>query len=503
MKNSSDLRKKTVAALFWSFSELFISQGIQIIILVILARLLTPEHFGLIAMVSIFLAIGNSIIDSGFTQALIREPKANQEDYSTVFFFNLFMAVTLVVILFFCAPLIGVFFNNDQLIPILKILSLGLIINSLGIIQRVILIKNVDFKTQMKISIIATALGGVIGISLASLGFGVWSLVVQSLVSQIIQTSLLWGLNKWIPSLVFNFTSLKKLFNFGSKLLISGLIDTFYNNLSSIIIGKFYPANQLGYYTNAVKIRDVIVASTTSALQRVTYPVLSSIQENEAYLSTSFKKIIKTSGFIMFPIMMGLIAVSDSFIPLLFGSKWGESILYFKLLCIAGMLYPLHAINLNILQVKGRSDLFLRLEIIKKVILTILIGASLFFSLGIVGLIGAAIIGSFISLFINAYYSAREISYTTFQQIKDLLPNLLISIFMGGVVYLLAFILPGNKLITLLFQIASGISLYIVITWKLKIQEFFTLYHVSSQILQKNKYIIKNIRRYNPYEGKK
>lgn len=503
MENSNVVKRKTVVGLLWSFLELFLSQGIQFVVIIILARLLAPEHFGLVAMVTVFLALCNSLIDSGFSQALIRETNVSQEDYSTVFFFNLFMAFFLVGILCLFAPFIATFFHYDQLTSILRVLSMGLIINSLGIIQRVILIKNVNFKTQMKISTIAVFCGGLIGIILAIMGFGVWSLVIQSLSSQIMQTVLLWTINKWKPSFVFNIISFKKLFNFGSKLLISGLIDTFYNNISSIIIGRVYPANQLGFYSNAVKIRDIIVTSTTSAIQRVTYPVLSEIQEDEIYLSNSFRKIIKTSGYVMFPIMFGIIAISDSLIPLLLGGKWFESVLYFKLLCIAGLLYPLHAINLNILQVKGRSDLFLKLEIIKKVLLTLLIGGSLYFSLGIIGLIGATIISSFISLFINAYYSAREISYTAFQQIKDLLPSFLIAFIMSTIVYTIGLLSSESMIFILVLQIVCGILLYIVLSLVFKINEFVSIYQIIVQLLKGMYRIFKNLRRYNLDEGEK
>ncbi|MGM7634649.1 lipopolysaccharide biosynthesis protein [Bacillus sp. Hm123] len=484
MSNENQLKRKTIFGLLWSFMDMFMSQGIQFLVLMILARLLTPEHFGVIGMVIIFIAISNTIIDSGFTQALVRETNASQEDYSTVFFFQLLIAIVMCSLLNGLAPLISSFFHEEQLIPILRVLSFGLIIHSLGIIQRIMLTKQINFRTQTKINVLSGVIASVVAISCALLGFGVWSLVAQSLTLQTMQTVLLWFSNKWLPSFVFSFQSFKRLFGFGSKLLISGLIDTIYSQVYAVIIGRMYPASRLGYYTNASKLSDVIVISSTSALQRVTYPVLSSIQEEQERLSLGFQKIIRTSAYLMFPVMIGLMAIADTLIPLIFGDQWFESIIYFKLLCVAGMLYPLHAINLNMLQVKGRSDLFLILEVIKKVLITILIAISLFLSLGIIGLIGAAIVSSYLSFYLNAYFSAREISYSVMDQVKDVFPMLLISISMGGVVYLLGSMLPDEPILKLGVQISTGVILYIAFSRMFKIKELTMIYELIAPMVQ-------------------
>lgn len=485
MVDKNSFKSQTVTGLFWSFIDIFASQGIQFIVLMILARLLLPEDFGVIGLTLIFIAISNTIIDSGFSQALIRKNNVTQKDYSTVFFFNLLMSFILFISLFFIAPFISHFFNEAQLTGILRIVSIGLIINSLGIIQKVILIKKINFRVQSIINAISTIISGIIAIIFSMQGFGVWSLVFQNLSLQIIQSLLLWIINRWTPSFLFDIVSFKKMYGFGSKLLLSNLIDTLYNNLFSILIGRLYPASQLGFYTNAVKLRDVVTNSTTSALQRVTYPVLSNLQANLTQLKDGYITIIRTSSFMMFPIMTGLIAISDTLIPLLFGEKWIESILYFKLLCIAGMLYPLHAINLNILQVKGRSDLFLILEIVKKVVLTLLIALSLFFSLGIVGLISAAIVSSYLSLFLNAYYSSREIAYSFLQQLRDILPVFIISILMGVIVYSIGRFFPNVQILKLLLQIGSGICIFIGASWLFKLKEVDTLKQIIAHLFQK------------------
>ena len=470
------LKKKTIFGLLWSFTDIFARQGIQFIVLMILARILTPEQFGIIGMIAVFIAISNSIIDSGFSQALIREKKVKKDEYSTVFFFNFIMSLTIYLILYNLSPAISKFFGEESLIIIIRVLSLGVIINSLGIIQKVFLVKKIDFKTQSIISLASSSLAGVVAITLAVKGYGVWSLVAQSLTQQTIQTVLLWAISKWTPVLVFKFDFIKSLFKFSSKLLVSGLIDTIYSNIYSIIIGRFYPAAQLGYFTNALKLSNVITTTITSALQRVTYPVLSSIREDENQLKSVYQKIITLSVYCMFPIMVGLIAIADSLIPILLGPKWSNSIVYFKLLCIAGMIYPLHAINLNILQVKGRSDLFLRLEIIKKAMLTLLIGGAMLFFTGIIGIIIAATISSYLSLFINTYYSAREISYSTFQQLRDILPSLIVSTIMGLLVYFVGLLLPDNNWIRLIIQFCFGILFYGIIGWMFKLREFIYCY---------------------------
>ena len=478
MKESTSLKRKTMVGLFWSFVDLSANHGIQFIIQIILARLLLPEHFGIIGMIIVFIAISESIVDSGFTQALIRDQGTTQDDYSTVFYFNLLIAILLYCLLYFLAPIISVFFHEPQLIAIIRTLSVVLIINSLGIIQKVMLVKKVDFKTITKVSIIAVSISGTITIIFALMGFGVWSLVINILSMQFLQVTLFWLFNRWIPSLKFNIRSFKKFFKFGYKLLLSGLIETFYNNLYFLIIGRMYSTTQLGFYTNAIKIRDLASQSIAAAVQRVSYPILSSIQDDERRLKSGFRKIIRMSAFINFPLLIGLAAIAVPLFSLLLGEKWLPSVVYFQFLCLAGMLYPLHAINLNILQVKGRSDLFLRLEIIKKVVLTVLIGLSLALGLGIMGLIGAAVVNSYISLFINTYFSAREIAYSAIEQMKDLLPVFVYSIVMGVAVSLLGEVLPFNNLIILCCQIVFGIGIYSIICKLAKVEEFEAIYQV-------------------------
>ncbi len=489
MKQQIPLKKKTISGLFWSFSDLIANQGIQFIIQVILARLLVPKDFGIIGMITVFIAISQSFIDSGFTNALIRKKEPSQEDYSTVFYFNLVMAILMYVILFFSADSISRFFKEPQLTAILKVLALVLIINSFGLIQRTMLTKNIDFKTQTKISVISSIISGVIAVVFAYIGFGVWSLVIKNLAMQFIQSLLLCMYNRWIPSLVFSANSFKSFFEFGWKLLVSGLINTLYNNIYFLIIGKAFSPVDLGYYTNAQKLRDTASQSISTSVQKVGFPVLSSIKEDENRLREGYKKIIKTSVYITFPLMIGLAAVGNPLIRLIFGSKWVNSIEYFQVLCFSGMLFPLHAINLDILQVKGRSDLFLSLEIIKKLIGLLSIVIVLYFKLGIMGLIWALVFTSFIAYFLNSYYSAELLNYSTLQQIKDVTPAFIASIIMGIIVYFSEVILPNSNLIKLIVQTIIGILVYVWASKIGKIEEFNTIYELLDSVFKKAKII--------------
>ncbi|MDK0647977.1 oligosaccharide flippase family protein [Clostridium perfringens] len=485
MKNNNNLKAKTISGLFWSFSNLILNQGIQFIIQIFLARLLMPKEFGLIGMITVFIAISNSIVDSGFKNALVREDNPTKEDYSTVFYFNLLTSIILYIILYILSPRISTFFGQPELKSILRVLALTLIINSFGIIQRTILIRNINFKIQTSINITSSIISGGIAIFLAYKGFGVWSLVFRTLIMQTIQSVLLTFCNNWKPMLVFNINSFKKLFDFGWKLLVSGLIDTLYNNLYYLVIGRFYSATDLGYYTNAQKFRDTLATSISGSVQSVTYPALSSIKNDHVKLRDVYKKIIKISVYINFPVMIGLAAIAKPLILVLFGENWSNSIVYFQILCIGGMLYPLHAINLNILQVRGRSDLFLKLEIIKKIIGVSLCIMAIVSGWGIIGLIWMLAISSFISFIINSYYSKDIINYSTFDQIKDISLMFLITILMFTITYFSGEILLCPNIIKLIVQICIGILSYIILSLIFKIQEFFEILKLVKKFSKK------------------
>lgn len=485
MIEQSSLKDKTISGFFWSFLDLLANYGIKLIIQIFLARLLLPQHFGIIGMITIFIAISQSIMNSGLQNALIREKDSSQEDHSTVFFFNLTMAVLLYIILFITAPVISRFYGEPQIIPVLRVLSVVLIINSFGFIQRTLLVKKIDFKVQTRINIISSVFSGVVAIICAFSGFGIWSLVVYNLMMQFIQSLMLCISNRWIPSFIFSINSFKRLFGFGWKLLISGLLNTFYQNIYYVLIGKYFSATSLGYFTNAQKIRDIVMQSITNSVQKVSYPVLSSIQADSNRLKNAYQQIIKNSVFITFPIMVGLAVAAEPFMMIVFGEKWMNSVPYLQIMCLAGMLFPLQAINLNILQVKGRSDLFLRLEVIKDITGMIFVAIVIFFRLGIVALLWTTVLNSYIAYFVNSYYSARLLSYPTKEQIKDIISILMVSAIMGIVVYISGIVISENYFVKILLQIIVGTFTYIGLSKLFKIEELKTIYDLLNLFFKK------------------
>lgn len=487
MEPQPSLKKKTIGGLVWSFGDLIGNQGIQFLIQIILARLLLPEHFGLIGMILIFIALSNSLVDSGFTQALIRERHANQTDYSTVFYFNLVVSFLIYLILFLAAPAISRFFGEPQLVALVRVLSIGIVINAFAVIPKAMFAKEVNFKTQAKINLSSSILSGLFAVGLALAGYGVWSLVLRQLSMNAIQSLLFTVTKKWVPSLVFSTSSFKRLFGFGWKLLVSGMIDTFYTNVYFLIIGKQYSAAQLGYYTNASRFSEIVSQNLAATILRVTYPVLSSIQDEHERLKQSYKNITRLAAFLIFPVMVGMAAIGEPLVLLVFGEKWLPMVPYFQLLSIAGMLYPILALDLSILQVKGRSDLYLYLEIINKLSLTILLFLVVWLELGVIGLIGAAILNTYFEFFVNSHVSKREVAYPAMEKLGDLLPVYLLSFGMGAVVWGVGELVDGGPLVTLLLQVPSGIILYTVVSNIIKVKELKKIYDLIKSIFVKLK----------------
>ena len=466
---ADSLRHKTIHGVGWSFIDNISNSGITFLVGLVLARLLTPEEYGIMAMITIFIAISNSIIDSGFSNALIRKTRIERVDYNTVFYFNLTVSILIYVLLHLAAPAISVFFKEPVLLAVIRIIGWVLIINALAIIPRTQFVRNVDFKTQTKVSLISSISSGVIGIGMALGGMGVWSLVGQQLSRQFLNTLFLWVYSKWHPVWEFSTESFKELFGFGSKLLLSGLLNTIYKNIYYIVIGRFYTSAQLGQYTRAEQFNMIFSSNLTSVVQRVSYPVLSSIQEEPERLREAYRKVIKITMLITFACMLGLAAVAKPLILILIGEKWLPAVYFLQIICFSGMLYPLHAINLNILQVKGRSDLFLKLEIIKKIIAVGPIVVGIIYGIECM-LWGGALI-SFIAYFLNSYYSANLINYPTSEQIKDILPTFLTSFVVAVFMWSVSF--WNISVYALLpIQILVGISLALFIYERLYLDEY-------------------------------
>lgn len=476
----ASLKQKTISGLLWSFVDQFANLGITFIVGIILARILSPREFGLVGMIVIFIEVSNTFINSGFGNALIRKKNCTQTDYSTVFFFNLASGAVFFIALFFSAPAIGNFFIEPQLIPILRVMGVGLIITSLTLIQRTILTKRIDFKLQARISVIASVGSGIISVTIAYLGFGVWSLVGQRLSRDMLNSIFLWIWNRWKPMLVFSKQSFNELFGFGSKLLVGGLIDTIYNNVYYLIIGKYFSAQDLGYYTRADQFQKLPSQTLNGIIARVSYPVLSNMQHDIPRLKTNYQLLIRSTMFITFVLMLGMAAVAEPMIISLIGEKWRESIIYLQMLSFVGMIYPMHALNLNILMVNGRSDLTLKLEIIKKVLAAPIIIIGIFWGIKI--MIAWMMVNTLIAYYLNSYWSGKMIDYSFKHQIKDIMPAFCIALCMAIIVYGLGLAIPLDPLPLLIIQITSGAAFVLIVS---EISRFKDYLFLKSLIFEK------------------
>lgn len=466
----------------WSALENVTRLGVTFVVSIVLARLLSPEEYGLIGILTIFIAIFNAIVDSGFTNALIRKQDATDTDYSTVFYTNLVLSVVLAAVLFFCAKPISVFFERPELVSLTQVMSSVVIINALSIVQRVRTTKAIDFKTQTKITFISSIGSGVIGIVMAYMGYGVWALVGQQISNQLLTTLFFWFYNKWMPKLVFSWSSFKEMWEFGSKLLASGLIDTAWKEVYQVVIGKCYSPATLGLYTRAKQFADLCSSNLTSVVQRVSYPVLSSIQDDRARLKGAYQMVIKTTMLPTFVLMLGMAACAESMINVLIGEQWLECVPMLQIICTYGMLYPLHALNLNMLQVQGRSDLFLKLEIIKKIvgIGPLLLGIFV----NIYWMLAGTLVTSLISYYLNAYYSGPFLNYSIKEQVKDILPSFGVAVAMAVPVYTMSFI-PLNPFILLPLQIVTGAVITLAICEATKLPEYMELKGIVNPLIKK------------------
>lgn len=456
-----DLKTKAINGFFWNSINNFAGLGVQFIVGIILARILSPREFGLIGMLTIFIAISQTFIDSGFTSALIRKKDCTQKDYSTVFYFNLGIGILAYTILFISASGISNFFNQPQLEIILKVLGIGLVINALSIIQSTILTKEINFKTQTKVTIIASLGSGSIAIIMAIYDYGIWSIVALTLGRYALNSMLLWGLSKWRPTLEFSKKSFNELFSFGGKLLLSSLIDTAYRNVYLVIIGKYFSAQELGFYTRADQFQKLPSQTIISVINKVSYPVLSNLQNDNPILKKSFRTILRSTMFIVFILLLGLAVVAKPFVLTLVGEKWLPSVIYLQLLCFVGVIYPINILNLNILNVKGRSDIVLRLEVIKKIIAIPIIAVGIM--IGIKAMIVGMIIEASLQVFLHAYWSGKLIGYDALSQLKDILPSFMLAVVINGFVFMLSLLNLDSNSLTLFIQIISGITLTILI----------------------------------------
>ncbi len=448
------IREKTVSGLLWSATDDFAKLGLGFVRGIILARLLSPREFGLIGMTTLFIAVSQSFIEGGFRQALIRKRTCTQADFSTVFYFNLVVAVIFYVVLFLSASLIAQFFDEPALEPILRVLGLGLIIRGLAVVQETQLARKINFRLQTRISVVSSLTSAALGISMALAGYGVWSLVAASLSGSAVVTTLLWVWQDWKPSLVFRWDSFREMFSFGSPLLLSGLLHTLQTHIYHLVIGRFFSAAELGYYTKATTFQQLPSQHISGVIQRVTYPVLAQLQDDVPRLRAGYRAVIKNTMLITSVLMLGMAAVAEPMVITLVGEPWRPSVVYVQLLCFVGMFYPLQAINLNMLKVQGRSDLFLKLEVIKKVFVVPVIVVGVL--LGIEMMIVAMFFKTLVAYYLNSYWSGALIGYSAWQQVRDILPSFGLAASVALMVFLFGQGFRAPDAVKLVSQLALG-----------------------------------------------
>lgn len=453
------LKDKTIKGLAWGAVERWATQCVDFVFTVLIARLLLPDDYGIIAMLNIFLAISRTLIDSGFEAALIRKTDRTDTDFSTVFYFNVVASIFCYVILWVLSPHIAGFYNAPLLEQITKIVSLNLVISAFAGIHSAKLVIAIDFKTKTNVSLVHAIMSGTVGLVMAYMGYGIWALIVQSVTAAIVRTIALWIAVRWKPSLVFSWQSFKEMFSFGSKLLTAGLLNTFYNNIYSLAIGKFYSPASLGVYSKANTLANLPSTNVMGVFQNVLYPVLSSIQDDKMKLVDIHRRFLRVASFIVFPMVVGLASVADPLIRLLLTDKWAGCVPLLQIICFSAVWTPMIALNTNVLKVMGRSDYFLKAEIIKKSIGISILAATI--PMGLVHVCYGIAVVTFLSVCCDTYYTRKLIGYGLLAQLKDLFPLLLHSLIMGTAVLLVEYLMP-TEMMKLIVGVLVGMTYYVL-----------------------------------------
>ena len=454
---SGSLKDKALKGSIWSALERFWVHGVQFLVMLVVANILTPKDYGLMTMLAIFIWVSQTLVDSGFGQALIRKKDRTDVDCSTIFFFNIVLGFFFYLILYLIAPMVASFYEEPLLQSILRVFGLVVILNSFAVVQGALLTANLQFKKMSMAPMAGSIISGIAAIVMAVRGWGVWTLVYQQIVYGIVNNFVLWFYSPWRPRWAFSWKSFREMFAFGANLMISGLIDAFYKNMYSLVIGKVFNAQKLGFYGRADHYAQLPAHNVTTIVMRVTYPILCKMQDDDDRLRENYRKLLKVTAFIIFPIMCGLAGAAYPSIVLLIGKKWEFSTILLVPICFTMMWYPIHAINLNLLKVKGRSDLFLRLEIIKKIFGVIVLVASIPF--GLVFMCYAQIANSLISLAINTYYTGKLINLGFWRQMNDISHILLTSLLMFAIIKVLNMWI-GNIVLQLVVDIVVGVVFY-------------------------------------------
>lgn len=464
------LSKKTTTGVIWNFSEQLGRRAISLLVTLLLAYFLAPEDFGLLAMMALFLALATNMMDSGVKEALVRLPDVSDSDLSSAFFLNLSLGFIAYIALCFAAPWIADFYHEPRLTALLQVSGLVVVINAFQVIQIVIMTRSLDFKSQVKITLPASMVSGLIAIAMGYLEMGVWALIGQMISSALLITIFFWIKSTWRPKFSISYLFFLEILNFGYKLFISGVLSILAKNIFSAVIAKLYSTTTAGLYYLSERMLDVLMGQLVYAIQNVTYPVLSSIQDDTSRLKLAYRRILGISVFIIFPTILIAAALAEPLFKLFFSEKWWAASSYFQIMCLGFVLYPLHAINLNILKVKGRSDLFLKLEVIKVSISILILAMTL--NQGVEAILLGQVLSSFIAYFCNSYYSIKLINYSLVEQFIDFFPSYILAALIALMVYFSQGWVHWNYLIEVILFAALGATSYLAFAYYLKLNAF-------------------------------
>lgn len=477
-------KNTTVKNFIWRFAERCGAQLVTFVVSIVLARILSPDDYGTVALVTVFTTILQVFVDSGLGVALIQKKNADDLDFSSVFYFNFVVCIVLYAGMFFAAPIIASFYNDLTLIPIIRVISLTIVISGIKGIQQSFVSRNMLFKRFFFSTLGGTIFSAILGVAMAYAGCGVWAIVAQQLSNTAIDTLILWLTVKWRPKKMFSWERLKTLFSFGWKLLISSLLDTGYSNLRSLVIGKMYSPSDLAYYNQGDKLPSIVITNINTSIASVLLPTLASKQDDRKQLKNMTRRAIKTSTYIIAPLMMGLAFCAPPIVRLILTEKWVPCVPYLRIFCITYMFYPIHTANLNAINAMGRSDYFLKLEIAKKVIGMLLLLLTM--RISVMAMAYSLLVSMVTSMVINSWPNKKLLKYSFKEQIIDILPNIFIAILMGSVVSTI-YIFKLSDVMTLAIQIPLGAIAYIGLSIIFKIDEFQYLKNMAEEMLKSKK----------------
>ena len=477
------LKGKAISSLLWRFLERCGAQGVTFLVTIVLARLLAPEVYGLMALITVFTAILQVFVDSGLGNALIQKKDADDLDFSSVFFFHLAMCIALYLLLFFCAPLIATFYHNPELTAVIRVLGITLLIAGVKNVQQAYVSRKLQFKRFFFATLGGTIGAAVIGIAMAYLGFGVWALVAQSLFNAIIDTIILWFTVRWRPKWQFSLARLKELLKYGWKLLASSLLHTFYTNLRTLVIGKLYTSADLAYYEKGQSFPTLIVSNINASIDSVLLPTMSGVQDSREAVKAITRRAIVTSSYLMWPMMIGLVVVAKPLVLLLLTEKWMAAVPFLQITCFALGLEPLQTANLNAIKAMGRSDIYLKLEIVKKTISIAILLA--FMRFGVVAIAVSSLVYSVLATMFNAAPNRKLLGYSYFEQVKDIMVPFVLALLMGMAVYPIALI-PMPAILTLLAQVVTGALFYVGVSAIFKLEPYCYIINTIRQFKRKD-----------------